>query len=111
MVEHSLPYDHAVAATAHPAAGANARSLADTSKVIATVLETMDASNYTYVSVKADSGNWAASSQFTVAVGDTVVLFARPADGEFPEPGAQSRLSLDLFCVALRAARPRGGTR
>jgi hypothetical protein len=83
----------------------------NTSKVIATVLETMDASNYTYVSVKADSGNWAASSQFTLAVGDTVVLFARPADGEFPEPGAQSRLSLDLFCVALRAARPRGGTR
>jgi hypothetical protein len=68
MVEHSLAYDDAVAATAHPAAGANARSLADTSKVIATVLETMDASNYTYIRVKADSGNWAASSQFTVVV-------------------------------------------
>ena len=43
--------------------------------VAATVLETMDASNYTYVRVKTPSREvWAASSQFPVAVGDKVVL-------------------------------------
>lgn len=43
--------------------------------VTATVLETMDASNYTYVRVTADSRElWAAASQFKVAVGDKVVL-------------------------------------
>ena len=39
------------------------------------VLETMDASNYTYVRVKTDKGEvWAATSQFKVAVGDRVVV-------------------------------------
>ncbi len=44
--------------------------------ITATVLETMDAANYTYVRVKADSREelWAAASQFKVAVGDKVVL-------------------------------------
>jgi hypothetical protein len=43
--------------------------------ISATVLETMDASTYTYVRVKADSGElWAAASKFDVAVGDKVVL-------------------------------------
>jgi len=43
--------------------------------VTATVLETMNASNYTYVRVRADSRElWAAASQFTVAIGDKVVL-------------------------------------
>jgi hypothetical protein len=40
-----------------------------------TVLETMDASNYTYVRVKTDSGElWAAASKFKVAVGDTLTI-------------------------------------
>ena len=39
------------------------------------VVETMNASNYTYVRVKADAGEfWAATSQFKVAVGDRVVV-------------------------------------
>lgn len=39
------------------------------------VLETMDASNYTYVRVKTATGDiWAATSTFKVAVGDTVVV-------------------------------------
>jgi hypothetical protein len=44
-----------------------------------TVLETMDASQYTYVRVKTSSGEiWAATSTFKVAVGDRVVV---PLDG------------------------------
>jgi hypothetical protein len=43
--------------------------------VSASVLETMDASNYTYVRVKSDAGElWAAASRFKVAVGDRVVV-------------------------------------
>ncbi len=43
--------------------------------VTGTVLETMDASNYTYVRVKAGSKElWAAASKFKVAVGDTVTI-------------------------------------
>lgn len=40
-----------------------------------TVLETMDASTYTYVHVKTDQGDlWAAANQFKVAKGDRVVV-------------------------------------
>lgn len=40
-----------------------------------TVVETMDASTYTYVRVKTATGDiWAAASQFKVAVGDQVVV-------------------------------------
>jgi hypothetical protein len=40
-----------------------------------TVLETMDAANYTYVHVKTPTGDiWAATLAFKVAVGDTVVV-------------------------------------
>ena len=40
-----------------------------------TVVETMDAANYTYVRVKTASGEiWAATGQFKVAVGDKVSL-------------------------------------
>lgn len=43
-----------------------------------TVVETMDASNYTYVRVKSDKEEiWAAASQFKVQVGDKVTI---PAD-------------------------------
>jgi len=55
------------------AAAAAAPSAGQT--ITATVLETMDASTYTYVRVKADSKElWAAASTFNVAVGDKVVL-------------------------------------
>lgn len=38
-----------------------------------TVVETMDAANYTYVRVKTSSGDiWAATGKFKVAVGDKV---------------------------------------
>jgi hypothetical protein len=40
-----------------------------------TVVETMDASTYTYVRVKTATGDiWAAANQFKVAVGDQVVV-------------------------------------
>lgn len=43
--------------------------------VSGTVVETMNASNYTYVRVKTASGEiWAATSQFPVAVGDRVTV-------------------------------------
>jgi hypothetical protein len=43
--------------------------------VTGTVVETMDAANYTYVRVKLNTGDvWAATSQFKVAVGDRVVV-------------------------------------
>ena len=39
------------------------------------VLETMNASSYTYVRVKTDAGDvWAASSEFKVAVGDRITV-------------------------------------
>ena len=44
-----------------------------TSMASGTVIETMDAANYTYVRVKTSSGEiWAATGQFKVAVGDKV---------------------------------------
>jgi len=52
-----------------PAAGQDAPT------VTGPVLETMNASNYTYVRVKTDAGDvWAASGEFKVAVGDRVTL-------------------------------------
>jgi len=40
-----------------------------------TVLETMDATNYTYVRVKTTKGEiWAAATQFKVAIGDKVTV-------------------------------------
>lgn len=57
-----------------PGTGA-ATASANTETITGTVLETMDAASYTYVKVKSASGEvWAASSQFKVAVGDTVVV-------------------------------------
>ena len=47
----------------------------DAPMVTGPVLETMNASNYTYVRVKTDQGDvWAASGEFKVAVGDRVTL-------------------------------------
>lgn len=50
-------------------------ALADQATAEGTVVETMDAANYTYVRVKTASGElWAATSTFKVAVGDKVVV-------------------------------------
>ena len=62
----------AAAPAGSPAAGADAPSAP---MVTGPVLETMNASNYTYVRVKTDAGDvWAASGEFKVAVGDRVTL-------------------------------------
>jgi hypothetical protein len=63
----------AATAAAAPAAAGDAIAAGQT--VTGTVLETMDASNYTYVRVKAGARElWAAASKFNVAVGDKVVI-------------------------------------
>ena len=66
------------AASQGPAAAAAPSAAATPSAgqtITGTVLETMDASTYTYVRVKTDSKElWAAASKFNVAVGDKVVL-------------------------------------
>jgi hypothetical protein len=73
-------------AASQPAAGGQAAQAAIPSQdpaaaaqgapmVTGPVLETMNASNYTYVRVKTDKGDiWAASGEFKVAVGDRVTL-------------------------------------
>jgi hypothetical protein len=64
-------------AAAAPAAARQAPPPADGSvqTITGPVLETMDASTYTYVRVKTDKGDvWAATAQFKVAVGDRVVV-------------------------------------
>ena len=71
--------------------------------VTGTVLETMDAQSYTYVKVKSGSRElWAASGQFKVAVGETVVVsletpmkdFHSPSlNRDFPEIYFTSRIS------------------
>jgi hypothetical protein len=56
-------------------AAASAAAAQDAPTVTGPVLETMNAANYTYVRVKTDKGDvWAASGEFTVAVGDRVTL-------------------------------------
>jgi hypothetical protein len=61
-------------AQASTPAGAQAAAQ-DAPTVTGPVLETMNASNYTYVRVKTDAGDvWAASGEFKVAVGDRVTL-------------------------------------
>jgi hypothetical protein len=68
--EQSAPARPAAAPAAAPALAPPAAQT-----VSGTVLETMDASNYTYVRVKTESRElWAASSPFKVAVGDPIVI-------------------------------------
>jgi hypothetical protein len=62
-------------AAAVPQQAAAAPSQPDGQSVAGTVVETMDASNYTYVRVKTDAGDvWAATAQFKVSAGDRVVV-------------------------------------
>lgn len=57
-----------------PAAASNAPRVAPTTaSATGTVVETMDAANYTYLRVKTSSGEiWAATGQFKIAVGERV---------------------------------------
>jgi hypothetical protein len=56
-------------------AAATSDAISPGQAVTGTVLETMDASNYTYVRVQAGSRElWAAASRFKVAVGDKVAI-------------------------------------
>jgi hypothetical protein len=65
----------AAGAPAAPVAGAAPPAEGRVETVAGPVVETMNASNYTYVRVKTGSGDvWAASAQFPVAVGDRVVV-------------------------------------
>jgi hypothetical protein len=63
------------ARAAAPADASAAASAEGAPMVTGPVLETMNASNYTYVRVKTDAGDvWAASGELKVAVGDRVTL-------------------------------------
>jgi len=71
----SEPAATAGAAAMQPEASHAGAAAPAESSVEGPVLETMDASNYTYVRVKTASGDiWAATSTFKVAVGDRVVV-------------------------------------
>ena len=67
---------HATAPQSGPAMGTPMMGPAATGNTASgTVLETMDASSYTYVRVKTATGDiWAAATQFKVKVGDKVVV-------------------------------------
>ena len=82
---------HTAAASANTAAG--------------TVLETMDASNYTSVRVKTASGEiWAASGTFKVAVGDQVVV---PLENPMENFHSQSlKRDFPVIYFAGRISRP-----
>ena len=71
-----------------------------------TVLETMDAAQYTYVRVKTTSGEiWAASSTFKVAVGDRVVV---PLDGPM-QNFHSATLKRDFPLIYFAPSIPRAG--
>jgi hypothetical protein len=65
----------AAASPGAPAAGAVPAAAGAAQTAAGEVLETFDASNYTYVRVKTASGDiWAATATFKVAVGDRVIV-------------------------------------
>jgi hypothetical protein len=70
-----------------------------------TVLETMDAANYTYVRVKTASGEiWAATSTFKVAVGDQVIV---PLDNPMQNFHSQTlKRDFPLIYFASHIAHP-----
>jgi hypothetical protein len=102
---------------AAPAAAAPAPSAGQT--ITATVLETMDASTYTYVRVKTDSKElWAAASKFNVAVGDKVVLsleqpmvnfHSQTLNRDFPEIYFVARIDREGAAVPPSMAVGHGG--
>jgi hypothetical protein len=83
-----------------PAEGQNA----GVQSVTGVVVETMNASNYTYVRVKAEAGElWAATAQFTVAVGDRVVVPLETPMSNFRSESLKRDFPLIYF--ATRIAR------
>jgi hypothetical protein len=70
-----------------------------------TVLETMNAGNYTYVRVKtATSEIWAASSPFKVEVGDHVVVPLDSPMANFHSPTLKRDFDVIYFAAAIRHA-------
>jgi hypothetical protein len=100
-------------------AGAAAAAPSAGQTITATVLETMDASTYTYVRVKADSKElWAAASKFNVAVGDKVVLsleqpmvnfHSQTLNRDFPEIYFVARIDREGAAAAPTMAVAHGG--
>jgi hypothetical protein len=100
--------------TAAPAAAGEA---AATRTVTGTVVETMDAANYTYVLL--DTGTekiWAASSTFTVAVGDRLVVPLETPMANFHSQTLNRDFPLIYFASSVSrdgqpvpAASPHGG--
>ena len=101
----------AAVATPAPTSGAlqpaaSHAALTDQSSAAGTVVETMDAANYTYVRVKTASGElWAATSTFKVAVGDKVVV---PLDNPMANFHSQS-LKRDFPLIYFASSIPREG--
>lgn len=63
-----------------------------------TVMETMDAANYTYVRVKSTAGEiWAATAQFKVAVGDRVIVPLDTPMGNFHSQSLKRDFPLIYF--------------
>jgi hypothetical protein len=94
-----------------PAGGAGVQpvashAVADNSQTAeGTVLETMDAANYTYVRVKtATSEIWAASSPFKVAVGDHVIVPLDSPMEKFHSTALNRDFDLIYFSPAIRHA-------
>jgi hypothetical protein len=111
-------------AGAAPAASAASASAADkltpqaahtaptaASTISGTVVETMDASNYTYVRVKADAGEvWAAAAKFPVAVGDTVSFSREQPMENFHSAALKRDFPLIYFVPAIaRNGEPPAG--
>jgi hypothetical protein len=92
------PASESRAAQSPHAAPSDAR--ADT--VTGTVLETMDASNYTYIKAKVDSKEvWLAASQVDVAVGDRVTFALDQPMQNFHSPALNRDFPLIYFVSAL----------
>jgi hypothetical protein len=75
-----------------------------------TVLETMDAANYTYVRVKTASGEiWAAASTFNVKVGDEVVVPLENPMEKFHSPSLNRDFPIIYFASSItHAGEPAG---
>jgi len=82
----------------------------DAPMVTGPVLETMNASNYTYVRVKTDQGDvWAASGEFKVAVGDRVTLaLEMPMENFHSETLKRDFPQVELAAVCLCSGNRRG---
>lgn len=93
-----------------PAAKAAADTGAESGATSGTVVETMDAGSYTYVQV--DDGSkkiWAAAPQFTVAVGDKVVVPQGDAMRDFHSKTLQRTFDVIYFVPAVQVVGGHGG--